>query len=573
MFGLITSHALEFFDSLEPLMLHGVDGVGHYLLANPAIAIFLCLFAGYLLGRVKIGSFTVGATVGTLAAGLILSFVLAPLGAFKIPGLVKSIFFTLFIFTIGYEVGPSFFRSLKTSGLKIILLSTFFAAVAFFTSIGLFKVLGVSAGEAAGVIAGALTQSAVLGTAGETIRTLMTGQAQTDALAQMPIAYAITYVFGTVGVIIFMKNIAPKLCGADLKAATRVKIAKTGFKENAGGSVISAVRARAFTVNPGSPLTGITLGSIESGHSDRLSCEAFFRNGEALPCTPAATVSEGDVLTFIGESAEMVELAKRGLTESADPVYLKITPKKSEVIITEKFRPAISDSLAGLGIVVESVSGGKKLADAIPGDCVTLVGPASALSKTIPLLGYAKDTGTATDVSFMSLGIVFGLLIGALCFKVRGIPVTLGGGGGALVGGLIAGWYQNRHSGYGLIPAATAWFLKSVGLNLFIAVVGLTAGSTFLAALKQMGVTVLLLGIAVTLIPHIASVLFGRFVLKLDPVDIIGGLCGAGTCTAALNGVIDETGSSVFAMGYTPGYAVGNVLITVLGPMIVSFLM
>ena len=573
MFGLLGHPALE---SAETLAYTGIADIGHYLLANGAIAIFLCLGLGYLLGKVKIKSFTVGATVGTLLVGLLISFVLAPLGVFKIDGMVKSIFFTLFIFTIGYEVGPTFVRSLKKNGLQVIILSVFFAAIALVVCLGLFKIEGIKPGEAAGIVAGSLTQSAVLGTAAQTIKTSMTGAAQTQAMAQMPIAYAITYVFGTVGVIIFMKDIAPKLLGVDLKAATAKKIKDSGFHEQQGQSVVSTIKARSFEVGNDSSLVGRTVEALEADFGDSMSVEALWRSGKAIDKVYSQTIAAGDIITCVGDIDSMVSLEGDKLTETADATYQKIALASREIVLGHECKKSDLAHLAQMGIIISGATRQGTPLGAVSSyessDCLSLAGPASALAKVAKSLGYAKDTGVETDISFMSLGIVVGLLIGALCFKANSIPITLGAGGGALVGGLIFGWYQDKHANYGFIPAATRWFLKSCGLNLFIAVVGLTAGSSFLAALEQMGVMVLLLGIVVTLVPHIASVLFGRYVLHMDPVDIIGGLCGAGTCTAALNGVIDETGSSVFAMGYTPGYAVGNILITILGPLMVSLL-
>lgn len=554
-----------------------LHNLGTYILAQPVLAIFFCLGIGYLLGRVRIGSFTVGATVGTLVVGLLVSFVLAPLGVFKVDPLVKSIFFTLFIFTIGYEVGPAFFKSLRSNGLKVVILSVFFAVTAFVICFGLFKLLKIAPGEAAGIVAGSLTQSAVLGTAGSAIRSLMAGTAQKEALAQLPIAYAITYVFGTAGIIIFMKNVAPRLLGVDLKKATQEKIVRTGFKEAVTNDVISAVKARVLCVEKESALIGKSVREIEAHFADRLSLEQMYRDDKIFAFDENTVIEAGDILTWIGDLASVVDVESRGLRELTDEKYRRISPCRREVVLTRSFDPAVLDTLSLHGIIVlHAKKDGAEVTDLgrlQAADEIVLVGPQQAVGKVVRHLGYVKDTGTATDVSFLSIGAIAGLLIGALSLRIHGVPVTLGAGGGALVGGLVWGWYQNRHADHGYIPAATRWFLKSVGLNLFIAVVGLTAGSTFLAALRQMGVIVLLLGVVVTLAPHIVTLLFGRFVLKMDAVDIIGALCGAGTCTSALNGVIDETGSSVFAMGYTPGYAVGNILITVLGPLLVSVLL
>lgn len=186
----------------------------HFLTANPSIAIFLCLGLGYLLGKVHYKSFAVGSTVGVLIIGLLVG----QIAKFSIPAVLKNIFFDLFIFTIGYEVGPAFVRSFKKNGVRLVIDGCFFAAVAFLFALIVFKVFHVGQGEGAGILAGALTQSAVIGTSASSISTLHISHAAKLLMnSQVAIAYAITYVFGTVGVVIFIKNIAPKILGVDLQ--------------------------------------------------------------------------------------------------------------------------------------------------------------------------------------------------------------------------------------------------------------------------------------------------------------------------------------------------------------------
>ncbi len=574
-FELLSQEVLE---SVENFFTIGFADAGQYLLSNVAVSIFFCLGLGYLLGKLKIGSFTLGSTVGTLIIGLALSLALSSIGPYQIDGLVKTIFFSLFIFAIGYEVGPSFFASMKSSGVKIIVLSTIFAIAAFGVCFGMFKIFNVGPGEAGGIVAGALTQSAVLGTADATMKTMLTGNALAMAESQMPIAYALTYVFGTAGLLVFMKAVAPAMLGVNLKEATKDKIAKTGFKEasGTGNSAVSAVKARAFIIAEGSPLIGQSIGEVEKQYDDVLTVEALCQKNTAVALDTTLKLNAGDVLTVIGTANAMIKLESAGVQETADGKYLNLALVREDIVLTKGFQKEVLAELAELGVFVQAFKRGNKavadVSQAKAGDVLTVTGSKATVQKIASQLGYKKDVGSVTDVSFLSIGIVAGLLLGALCLKVKGIPITLGSGGGALVAGLLFGYYQNKHSKHGNVPSATRWFLKSVGLNMFIAVVGLTAGSKFLSALTQMGWLVLVLGVAVTLLPHIITMLIGKYVLKLDAVDIIGGLCGAGTCTAALNGVIDEAGSSVFAIAYTPGYAVGNVLITVLGPLIVAFL-
>ena len=570
--GLISHEVLE---TAQHITITGFSDIAHYLIANPVISIFICLALGYLIGKLKIKSFTIGATVGTLLVGLLISLVFKGVGTYEIDGTVKTIFFSLFIFAIGYEVGPSFFASLKSSGLKIIILSLFFAVVAFVVSIVLFKAFGIGAGEAGGILAGSLTQSAILGTADSTMKGMLSGTELKTAESQMAIAYALTYVFGTIGVVVFLKNGAAKLIGVNLTDTVKKKIDQTNFHESSSdNTVVGNIKARAFCIENGAEFIGKTIGSVEEQYGDDLTITQIIRKGKKVNLASDVQLLEGDTVTIIGLLDAVLHFEAPGMKETDDSEALKLDVIKQEIILTNHFSLDVIKHLSENGIVISerkrdnNVLSEDQALKAL--DHLTLVGPKALITKVVKKLGYVKDTGTETDVSFISMGLVVGLLIGAISFVVSGIPITLGSGGGALIGGLLFGYYQDKHSNYGLMPKATRWFCKSVGLNLFIAIVGLTSGASFLSALQSMGVKVLLIGVLVTILPHIASVYFGKFVLKLDAVDIIGALCGAGTCTAALNGVVEEYDSSIFAVAYTPGYAMGNILLTVLGPLVVA---
>ena len=570
--GLISHEVLE---TAQHITITGFSDIAHYLIANPVISIFVCLALGYLIGKLKIKSFTIGATVGTLLVGLLISLVFKGAGTYQIDGTVKTIFFSLFIFAIGYEVGPSFFASLKSSGLKIIILSLFFAVAAFVVSMVLFKAFGIGAGEAGGILAGSLTQSAILGTADSTMKGMLSGTELKTAESQMAIAYALTYVFGTVGVVVFLKNGAAKLIGVNLADTVKKKIEQTNFHESSSeNTVVGNIKARAFCIENGAEFIGKTIGSVEEQYGDDLTITQIIRKGKKVNLASDVQLLEGDTVTIIGLLDAVLHFEAPGMKETDDSEALKLDVIKQEIVLTNHFSLDVIKHLSENGIVISerkrdnNVLSEDQALKAL--DHLTLVGPKALIAKVVKKLGYVKDTGTETDVSFISMGLVVGLLIGAISFVVSGIPITLGSGGGALIGGLLFGYYQDKHSNYGLMPKATRWFCKSVGLNLFIAIVGLTSGASFLSALQSMGVKVLLIGVLVTILPHIASVYFGRFVLKLDVVDIIGALCGAGTCTAALNGVVEEYESSIFAVAYTPGYAMGNILLTVLGPLVVA---
>lgn len=550
--------------------------VSEFLIKNAAFSVFLSLAIGYAIGKLRYKSFSLGATVGTLIIGLIIG----QAGHFGISPVIKTIFFSLFIFAIGYEVGPAFVGSLKKSGIKLVIHSTFFAVCSLAVALILFKVFGVtSPGEGAGIVAGALTQSAIVGTASSTIMNLSgVSEAVKNAMVtKVAVAYALTYVFGTIGVVIFLKNIAPALLGVDLKEATKKKIESIGYKnDSAENAVISTMKMRAFSIEKGSVYIGKTVSDIEKQYDHRLTFEKLFREDKELDVSQDFQFKESDIITLIGNLDGMVDFENACLKETAEKKYLNVNLQRKDIILTKVFDQShIADCNENNVIIVSALRDGKSLPDVndmMKGDTIRLVGPMNAVNKVVKEFGYARNTGTDTDVSFMSAGIVIGLLVGMLTLTVLGIPITLGAGGGALCMGLVFGWYQSKHPNIGQIPSSTRWFLKSVGLNTFIAVVGISAGASFVVAVKSMGYMVLVIGAIVAVLPHLISLYFGKYVLKLDAIDIIGGQCGAGTVTAALNAVTDETGSSIFALSYTPGYAVGNVLLTVMGPLVVAVL-
>ncbi|HZK52917.1 MAG TPA: aspartate-alanine antiporter [Desulfosporosinus sp.] len=550
--------------------------LSEFLINNVALSIFICLALGYSIGKLRLKSFSLGATVGTLIIGLIVG----QAGTFDISPVIKTIFFTLFIFVIGYEVGPAFVDSLKKSGIKLIIHSIFFAACSLATALILFKVFGVSPGEGAGIVAGALTQSAVIGTSSSSIQNLsgLNQAAKTAMETEVAVAYALTYVFGTVGVVVLLKNIAPKLLGVDLIEATKKKVESINFKHDVSEkTIISTIKMRAFSIGEGSEYIGKSVSGIEKKYDYRLTFENIFREEQEVTVSPDFQFREGDIITLIGDLPGMLEFEETHLQETAEKKYLNIILQRQDIVLTKVFQKShIDDCSANNILIVSALRAGHPLEDIYDmrkGDTIRLVGPMNVLNKVVKEFGYARNTGVDTDVSYMSMGIIIGLLVGMLTLTAFNIPITLGAGGGALFMGLFFGWYQSRHPNIGQIPSSARWFLKSVGLNTFIAIVGITAGASFVVAVQSMGFMVLVIGAVVSIVPHIISLYFGKYVLKLDAIDIIGGQCGAGTVTAALNAITDETGSSVFALSYTPGYAVGNILLTVLGPLTIALLL
>jgi putative transport protein len=187
----------------------------------------------------------------------------------------------------------------------------------------------------------------------------------------------------------------------------------------------------------------------------------------------------------------------------------------------------------------------------------------------IKYLGYAERSTSTTDLIMVGAGCVVGTLIGLITVPVFGIPITLGVGGGVLVAGLVCGWLRAVHPTFGQIPSGAQWIFTDLGLNLFIASVGLTAGPKAVHALQTTGGAVFIAGAILSLMPMIIGLIFGRVVLRLEPVLLFGALTGAGTVTPALNALKEEANSSAPALGYAVPYAFGNVILTVWGTVLV----
>lgn len=206
------------------------------------------------------------------------------------------------------------------------------------------------------------------------------------------------------------------------------------------------------------------------------------------------------------------------------------------------------------------------------GDLLTLVGAERDVEAAAKILGYADRKSVTTDMIFVGLGIFLGGLLGLITVIVAGLPLTLTASGGALIMGLVFGWLRAVKPTFGRIPEAAIWVFDTVGLSVFMACVGLAAGPSFFSGLQKSGISLVFVGLIVAILPHVVSILFGRYVLKMNPVILLGACSGAGTITAALRAIQEEAKSELPALGYTVPYAVGNILLTAWGPVLVAMM-
>lgn len=559
-----------------------MDYIVSALRGNPELAIFLTIAVGFLIGRVKFGGFSLGIVVGCLLAGVLIGQLDIP-----VPPLVKTIFFDLFLFTTGYKVGPQFFRALKGDAIPQVILTVLLCVTCLLTAFGFSKLLGYDVGTAAGLLAGAFSESTVIGTAADAIQRLAIPEAERTALVNnIPVAYAVTYLVGTAVLVWFIPTIGPRLMGVNLRdEAARMRAETGGISEETEG-VMSASRkfdARAYRVtNP--KLINKTVAELEALPQQARVFIVRIRSGaQILESTPDVIVREGDIIAVI---ARQEAHATRGDTigpEVSDPALLDIPLESLDVVVTS--RAVDGKSLADLarlpfahGVFLSRFTRSGLDMPISPtsrvnrGDVIRLIGPLPEVERAAKALGYPDRRTSATDMVFVGTGIFLGGLVGLLSLVVWGVPLTLTASGGALVMGLVFGWLRSNYPFFGRIPEAAIWIFDTLGLCMFIAIVGLGAGPSFVSGLQASGLSLVLVGLISALLPHTIGILVGRYVLKMNPLIVLGACAGAGTITAALRAVQDEAQSSIPALGYTVPYAIGNILLTAWGPVLVAMM-
>ncbi len=559
-----------------------MDYIVSALRQNPELAIFLTLAIGFLIGRVKFGSFSLGIVVGCLLAGVLVGQL-----NIQVPPLLKTVFFDLFLFTTGYKVGPQFFRGLKGDAMPQVALTVVLCVACLLTAFFLSKLLGYDAGTAAGLLAGAFSESTVIGTAGQAIQRLAIPEPEKLALVNnIPVAYAVTYLVGTATLVWFIPTIGPKLMRINLREEAAKLRGEGGGGAEAGEEALSAARPfdiRAYRVeNP--DMIGRTIAEIEALPKESRVFIARVRSGNRLlVAVPDLVIGKDDVVAV---AARYEAHAARGDVigpEVSDLALLDIPVDALNIVVANRL-------LAGKSVAVlaqEPFARGIFLKNIIRsgidvpitpetridrGDVVRIIGTVPDVERAAEALGYVDRKTSATDMVFVGTGIFLGGLVGLLSVVVWGVPLTLTASGGALVMGLVFGWLRSVYPFFGRIPEPAIWIFDTLGLCMFIGIVGLSAGPSFVSGLQKTGVTLVVVGLVSALLPHTLGILLGRYVLKMNPLIVLGACAGAGTITAALRAVQDEAKSSVPALGYTVPYAIGNILLTAWGPVIVMMM-
>ena len=553
--------------------------IGELLRSQPEIALFASLALGYFIGSFKIGPIQLGGVCGTLIVALLLG----QTGARLAPDL-KNIAFALFIFALGFTGGPQFFANIGRGWRYGLLSIVEIVSVLILIMLAVFA-LRLDAGTAAGLLAGAATESAVIGTASEAISKLGLADAETARLqANIVTAYSVSYLFGLITIVLFTSQFAPLLLRVNLREeAERVwhKLGGDGALDEGQRMGAPALVGRAFRVGPAA---GLSIGVLEQRYGSNLTVEQVDRNGASVAIAPGVLLAADDLVLVAGRREALVAAAAAIGTEVADARFGALPVERVDVVLTR--REVHGQSVAqlreqagpeqGRGVYIAAVTRLETRIPALPGtelnrgDVLTLVGAKADVARGARQLGYVLPPTQKTDFVYLGLGVLAGMAIGHLGGRIGGVSVALGTGGGCLLSGLLFGWIRSRYPLIGSLPSAAAQILKDFGLATFIAAVGLSAGPDAIKLVREYGVALPFVGILMVLIPGLLSLWIGRMFLKLDAPMLLGAIAGQQCSTPAISALVGVTGNSTPVIGYTITYALSNILLPLMGPVVVG---
>ncbi|MGJ7511477.1 aspartate:alanine exchanger family transporter [Variovorax sp. GT1P44] len=552
-----------------------------FLQRNPFILLFLVVGLSIWAGRWTVK----GYGLGPVASAIVIGCAIATWGAaygqhFELDSFTKSLFYYLFMYGVGLRVGPSFINSLKGDGLKF----TFLAILSSFLGLGIVVVgtrwLALPVGAAGGILAGSQTMSAAIGSAEQAITSgvvsVPAGSSQAAATAMIALSYGITYIWGTVGIILICKYL-PRWWHVDASEAAHAYEQAHGVPnlDDAGLSGYRPFDLRAYRLdNP--ELFGQTIAQFRERFA-QYQVENIERGKQLLGADPTLTLQRGDVIALGGSLAALTSHMGLIGPEMPDARALNIPLDQAEIVVTHRsaigraLKEFSASAIAGQVQLTGIDRGGAPLLVGLETrlqrlDVLHLVGLRSAIDKAVLILGKVSRPSTATDLLTLSLGMILGFLIGLIQVPAFGASVGLGNAGGLLVSGIIVSSLVSRVRFFGNTPNAARNILEDMGLIFFVAIVGVNAGANLLSQLSGgVALKIFLLGFVACTIPPFIVWAIGFHVLKINPAVLMGGVAGARSHSGPAREAAKEIGSSVPWIGFPVAYAVSGILLTVFG--------
>ncbi|MDB5653667.1 MAG: aspT [Tardiphaga sp.] len=563
-----------------------MDLLHRLVTTEPLLALFLTIAIGYFVGRLKIGSFTLGGIAGTLLVGVMI-------GQFgvNIDAGIKGIFFALFIYAVGFQGGPQFFHALNRRSLNQLASAFVMCFTGLLCVLGAAWLFGLDRGMAAGLAAGGLTQSAIIGTAGDAIGKLgLSPELIKTMQTNVAVGYAVCYIFGSLGPIIMVSWFLPLIMKWDIRAEA-VKLAAQlsggrGELDPGQFNAASSIATRIYQVTTDSKAVTLSVLAIDRQLSDA-SVEAIYREGKTLDLTDALEIAAGDRVAITGKIDRLPSASPLFGREVTPPNGLLLVQENREIILTNR---ALQGRTIGdihdhanvetrHGVFLTAV---KRMGLDLPvldklalkrGDELHFTGSPADLNRVQGKIGTKITAAAVTDFIFFGIGMLLGIAIGMIQFRIWGIPISIGSGGGCLLSGLMFGWLRSVHPTFAALPQGASNFLRDFGLAVFVGIVGISAGPQALVAIQHYGLTLFFLGACVTLIPQIVTFFFSYYVLRIqNPIEALACVAGGRSANPAFAALLEKAGNATPVVSFTVTYAVANVFLTLWGPIIVGII-
>jgi putative transport protein len=539
------------------------------LKTHPELVLFVLLALSYLVGKIKIGRLNLGAPPGMLIAGLILG----AMGFTIFPG-IQTIGLFLFLYAVAFQAGPAFFSVVMSDGLNYISLATVATLVGFVLTYGATLIFNLDPGVSAGLLTGSLTTPAGLAAALDVIRAgevpLTSGWTTEQVLQNTNVTYALTFLVADIAVILLCRSL-PGWFRFDLQAES-IRAAQESHLQEEHSVPNWSLTLRAYEVRK-SQVVDRTIADLQT--LSQCTVLTHKRDGMVLELQPHTSLRQGDRLALWGKVEQQDLLDSLLGAEVADEELLSSKIINRDIIVTKP--EAVGKPLKELDITQNYACYSLRLSRAgidltltpevilTRGDVLTLSGPQVWLDQLASQIGFFEREVNTTDLLTFAVGIIVGFLIGQISISIGGIAIGLGTSGGLLLMGLILGYLRSIHPSFGNVPPATLWVFKELGLLLFLAGVGISAGQGLLSAMQSPGPIILLCSLVIATLPVIVAFLFGLYSLKMNPALLLGAVTGTVTCTPAMAAVSSDAKSSIPTIGYAGTYAFATILCAIAG--------
>jgi putative transport protein len=550
-----------------------LDAVVGYLNEVPLASLMLVVMLGFLLGRLRWRGVSVGPAGGTVVAAIALGHLglsLTGLYGTEVPEVTVGTFgFALFIYSVGFEAGPRFFSSLRgRTGWRFVLVGAVINILSVLAAWGYGVVAGLDASSTAGVLSGALTSAPTFAAASEVA----------PEPTRLSVHFALTYPVGLVGLVLVLQLLPRRVYRSrSLKAPSWAETReRKGPKPEHGWPEVD----RTFEVTQ-AKVVGVPLRDLDLPHATGCVIERVRRGDQSWVPDAGTVLQQGDRILVRGRADELRELQGRLGREIYDDALKGSTPNR-RIQVT---RPGVAGRtleqlrfIERYHVIVASIESGDQLleptAEAVlhRGDVVELAGDPQAVRAASREIGRFEPPTTQTDIAIYAGGILIGLMLGSVRLTPIGLPFSLGLSGGLLLAGVLLGRLRQIGPFSANVPLAARQLVRDLGILLFVGETGLQAGMR-LAAEKDYAPGESVLGALVVMVtPLLITLVFGRYVLRMRGVDVLGSACGGMTSSAALVVLKRASASNEPAVSYAAAYTVGSVLVTIAGPVLVSLM-